>query len=29
MKVLAILDKICDYRLNLQVHKFLVMFRKF
>jgi hypothetical protein len=29
MKVLAILDKICDYRLNLQVYKFLIMFRKF
>ena len=29
LKVLAILDKICDYRLNLQVYKYLIIFRQF
>jgi len=29
MKILAILDKICDYRLNLQCYKYLILFRKF
>mmetsp|Transcript_30174 Transcript_30174/g.46110 ORF Transcript_30174/g.46110 Transcript_30174/m.46110 type:complete len:173 (-) Transcript_30174:6034-6552(-) len=29
VKVLSILDKITSYRLNLQVHKFLFLFRRF
>lgn len=28
-KFLNILDKICDYRLNYQLHKILIVFRKF
>jgi len=29
LKILMILEKLCSYRLNLQVFKFLKMFRKF